>query len=540
MRLLIVVALASANSAVTKGNEALAEKLTSLHAILSKSSTPDEAAMLEQMAEQIKGVRAPPALVETATRAPRAIKSTSLPPRVQRAKAKLDYTIKQLLELKASLPAVLPDVVEASPDFAALQKRGEHVQASMMRYAHLQSNIMKLAKAATEAVQNSPKISDDERAVLLERLRFPHGDAGVTVVQGQQVDLQKEAIETQSTVNELENGYQAAGGMEQHLREGADAPSAKSMMQVTVDAAGSIVLGDATASAHKSPIPRLIWSANASPLTAEPWRQQNPDFKMMQMSVSDMDRFVQEQTDKRTYQAFRTVPLDSMKLDIWRYAVMFKYGGVYADASLKPVKPVREWFQPSSWMQGMGCKAVFGLGAANTGYVSHRAFAAAAGLTVFKQALDMVVDRMEEDGGVDEKKRGAHFADYYTGAALFTDALKSVMGVRASECPTDPDGHVEDGSGGRVLNSCLYNHASTELRRQSICLEDESFFTHDAVRTSATLDARSDGKLHPLWDGNERWDKIPKPTPHSASAGGSSGVSDMLDFVSDMDQIDSP
>merc|ERR1719197_726216 len=103
---------------------------------------------------------------------------------------------------------------------------------------------------------------------------------------------------------------------------------------------------------------------------------------------------------------------------------MWKIGGVVAGASSSSLKPVQDWFKPSSWMQGMGCKAVLGLDSPKTGYVVHTAFAAAPGQPVFKQALDLAVERVEADKGVDEAKRGRHFAAYYTGAGLFTDALR--------------------------------------------------------------------------------------------------------------------
>merc|ERR1719253_2139818 len=292
-------------------------------------------------------------------------------------------------------------------------------------------------------------------------------------------------------------------------------------LRARVASAGTMFLGGQ----RTSPIPRVLWSAtpSAAPHLAS-WQSENPGFQVEEMSESDMDRFMAAETDQRTYRVFRTLPLPAMK---------FKIGGVYAGAGA--LKPVRDWFQPSSWMQGMGCKAVLGLDSPKTGYVVHTAFAAAPGQPVFKQALDLAVERVEADKGVDEAKRGRHFAAYYTGGGVFTDALKATTGVRESACRSDPDGKADDGSDGRVLHSCLYNAAVDELRRQNLCLEDEGFYSKDA----ASVDVGASGELefHALWDGHESWDSLPKQVPPPASAPNSS-IADMLAFMSDMDKAD--
>lgn len=53
-------------------------------------------------------------------------------------------------------------------------------------------------------------------------------------------------------------------------------------------------------------------------------------------------------------QVFKAFPYGVMKADFWRYAVMYVYGGLYADIDAISVKPIDEWLDPS-------CTAVIGL-----------------------------------------------------------------------------------------------------------------------------------------------------------------------------------
>lgn len=36
-------------------------------------------------------------------------------------------------------------------------------------------------------------------------------------------------------------------------------------------------------------------------------------------------------------------PIGVMKTDVWRYAILYKYGGLFLDLDIRPVLSVRDW-----------------------------------------------------------------------------------------------------------------------------------------------------------------------------------------------------
>lgn len=532
MRLFIVAALASGDaSSASKELDAesfLASSMQKALDLLMVNATADEMPLLKNSSESIRqfkeGLKREPAVPVSAFADPMPADARV---RMQRAKAKLEYQMKSLqkmqveLQKRALASLLVARAKEEKPDLSKVRAAREKVVNALTRYSEAQEKFKAIdakAKEMMSRVDADVMLQPRERAELKALLSKPLGK-------------KREDATTKEVMTDLKQ----ASSMESSLRMQAFVEET-AQLRAAVASAGSMTLGGEKAQSS-SPIPKVIWSPAGVNKAAEgSWTKGNPDFKLMEMSDSEMDKFMSVETDQKTYRAFRTVPLASMKRDLWRYAVMYRIGGVYAGASL-PVEPVRDWFKPSSWMQGMGCKVVLGLASPKTGYVQHRVFAAAGGQLLFKQALDLAVQRIFQDKGVDEKKRGRHFADYYTGAGVFTDALKITTGVREGLCRTDPDGQLDDGSGGRVLNSCLYNNAVTELRRQNLCLEDEAFYSKDAAR-GLEPEAVPAGPLamRPLWDGTESWDSLPKASPQAVKpAAPSSDVSDMLAFMSDTD-----
>lgn len=515
----VIVALASAASSAAEEAAAFAtltHQLQHAYALLEASATADEAPALHEMADGIKQLKqgTKPLPVSALAGPPKELQA-----RLQRAKAKLEYMTKHLEELRDALPMMAArqmQQMEAShpaPDMSKVQEKRAAVMAALDQY--------KQAQATFQA-------KDHEAAGLVQRV---HEDRFLTAKQRdellKQLEPQGKAALALEQAAAVEHGVAEADAAEKHLRQQALVEEGAEL-QAMVDSAGTLFLGGE----HTSPIPKVLWTPHLEDKALAEWEDRNPGFKVMQMSERDMDRFMSVETDEKTYQVFRTVPLAEMRRDLWRYAAMYKIGGVYAHAGASAgAVPVQDWFKPSSWMQGMGCKVVLGLDSPGTGYVVHNSLAAAPGQPVFKQALESAVQRVGADGGVDQAK--PHFAEYYTGAGVFTDALKQTTGVRESLCPTDPDGHSDDGSGGRVLNSCLYNAAVDELRRQKLCLQDEGFYSTTKIPVQKATAAGKD--FVPLWDGHETWDSLPRHVPPAAPHSGSS-ISDMLDFVKDTDE----
>ena len=53
--------------------------------------------------------------------------------------------------------------------------------------------------------------------------------------------------------------------------------------------------------------------------------------------------------------AYRKIKHGAVKADLWRYLIIYKYGGVYADIDSKCIVSLREWINPRSlWVTHLG------------------------------------------------------------------------------------------------------------------------------------------------------------------------------------------
>lgn len=116
------------------------------------------------------------------------------------------------------------------------------------------------------------------------------------------------------------------------------------------------------------------------------------------------------------YDAFRCMPLNVMRADMWRYAVMYRYGGVYADADSLPIYALRRWVPLATplFLLREGTRD-------HASYVSQWFFVALPRNPVFLHALNETVVRTRSTQGV--RVSNEHFVHYYTGPAMFTDVV---------------------------------------------------------------------------------------------------------------------
>lgn len=61
------------------------------------------------------------------------------------------------------------------------------------------------------------------------------------------------------------------------------------------------------------------------------WKILNPEYEYFLYDNNDCEIFIKEQFDERTYNAYCKIIPGAFKADLWRYCVLYKYGGVYAD-----------------------------------------------------------------------------------------------------------------------------------------------------------------------------------------------------------------
>ena len=61
------------------------------------------------------------------------------------------------------------------------------------------------------------------------------------------------------------------------------------------------------------------------------WKKWTPEFEYIFHNDYQADNFIKNNFDEKIYNAYSSLPLAVMKADLWRYCVIYHYGGIYAD-----------------------------------------------------------------------------------------------------------------------------------------------------------------------------------------------------------------
>lgn len=101
-----------------------------------------------------------------------------------------------------------------------------------------------------------------------------------------------------------------------------------------------------------APIPLQIWQTSRSNRTSlqaasamRTWRRNNPpNTTFRHHDDQEAAAFVLDVYGQDIYDAFNSFPLGVMRADFWRYAVLYAYGGIYADLDTKCLRPLSSGF----------------------------------------------------------------------------------------------------------------------------------------------------------------------------------------------------
>jgi mannosyltransferase OCH1-like enzyme len=68
----------------------------------------------------------------------------------------------------------------------------------------------------------------------------------------------------------------------------------------------------------------------------------NPSYNHYLYDDKDMDTFIKDNYPKNVYKAYSMLGIGAAKADLWRYCILYKYGGVYLDIDAALIKPLDE------------------------------------------------------------------------------------------------------------------------------------------------------------------------------------------------------
>lgn len=101
-------------------------------------------------------------------------------------------------------------------------------------------------------------------------------------------------------------------------------------------------------------IPKIIWQTYKDPFNqlpqhakdcAQTWKDLNPEYKYMYMDDNEAKSFILHEFGEDWLSIFNNYPIGVMRGDLWRYMIINKYGGVYADLDTVCNKPISSWIK---------------------------------------------------------------------------------------------------------------------------------------------------------------------------------------------------
>jgi len=103
---------------------------------------------------------------------------------------------------------------------------------------------------------------------------------------------------------------------------------------------------------YEQRIPKIIWQTMKTNLVpdfmnnyAATWIRENPEYEYRFYDDDDIIDFIK--SDFPAYlNAYNRIKYGASKADLWRYLIIYKYGGVYADIDCRCINPLRQWVDP--------------------------------------------------------------------------------------------------------------------------------------------------------------------------------------------------
>ncbi len=126
------------------------------------------------------------------------------------------------------------------------------------------------------------------------------------------------------------------------------------------------------------------------------------------------DSFMKKEFSK-IYHIYKKLPIPVQKADMWRYCILYKYGGIYADSdTVCKVQNLNNVFNKNSLLIGVPEHDI---------HLCQWIFAAPKGSPILKSVIDLLVERVEKE----KTFKGKHITHYLTGPGVFTDGVENYL-----------------------------------------------------------------------------------------------------------------
>ena len=143
------------------------------------------------------------------------------------------------------------------------------------------------------------------------------------------------------------------------------------------------------------------------------WVKHTKEFSYFFYNNQMCDDFIKNNFDENVYKAYSMLPMPVMKADLWRYCIIYKYGGIYSDTdTVCKINP--NIFINNSFLTIAPEKG--------TNFFCQWTFSAPANSPILKSIIDLSVERI-----LNTPIKGEHIIHYLTGPGLFTDGIEKYL-----------------------------------------------------------------------------------------------------------------
>lgn len=173
-------------------------------------------------------------------------------------------------------------------------------------------------------------------------------------------------------------------------------------------------------------IPKIIWQSYEDSYKDLPeyvtectqtWIDNNPDWEYNYMNANDRELFVLKNFGKEWFNLFMSCPVNIMRADIWRYMIIYKYGGAYVDVSTRCK-------QPLNILTKYKHKTILCVDT-DKGFFSQSSFLSEPGTKIFENVLNDIFIALKK---ADYSER--HFVHKITGPAIWTRSIKKTLDLK--------------------------------------------------------------------------------------------------------------
>jgi mannosyltransferase OCH1-like enzyme len=179
-------------------------------------------------------------------------------------------------------------------------------------------------------------------------------------------------------------------------------------------------------------IPKIIWQTYKDPFdelqpymldAVNTWKTLNPEYEYRYMDDSQAAQFILKEYGQEWHDLFIGLPVGVMRGDLWRYMVIYKYGGVYTDLDTECLNPINVWLNEEYEM--IVCPET-------DLHFCQWTFAASAGNPILKSVLDTIKEKL-----INPTYGSPHFVHTHTGPAVWTEGIIKALDIKVNNLISD-------------------------------------------------------------------------------------------------------